>query len=462
MRVIQAVGRGLLATLKVLQLALPKVGVGWMFALLTIDFNRIAIFELGIAAILVTTMLGMNHLFSPFQVFFGRIADQNPIFGFRRTPYLIISGIVSSLIFISLPTVVHAMADGFVLAFIGGYALLILFGVSSAATGDSHNALIVEATTPKTRGMVVSVVQIITILSTIIAAVVMNIVRPEYSPEAMQRLYNLTPFVVLGAMALGLIRMEKRLKGEELRASVAKARAAVPEGNPFGVAFGVLRTNRQARGFFFFISLSIFSIFLQDNILEVFGAEVFGLSVAETTKFQPTWGGGVLVGMLVMGALSVFLPITKKRIAQIGCYGTAVGMSILAFAALTHTEELVHPALLFMGVFTGFFNVGALAMMMEMTIEGAVGMYMGLWGVAQALGTFTASTTSGALHTSLIGSGFLEPGVAYMGIFALEAVGMLTTAYILAHLSTQRFREVHESRLTRRDLEQALEAGALA
>ncbi|MEZ4835552.1 MAG: PucC family protein [Caldilineaceae bacterium] len=301
-----------------------------------------------------------------------------------------------------------------------------------------------------------------TILSGIMAAVVMNIIRPEYTPEAMQRLYNLTPFIVLGSALLGLVGMEKRLSGDALKAAVAKSRAAAPVGNPIGVAVKTLRDNRQARGFFFFVFISIFAIFLQDNILEVFGAEVFGMSVQETTKFQPTWGGGVLVGMMIMGLLSVMLPISKRWIAIVGALGTSAGMMVLAAAALTGHRELVNPALMGMGLFTGFFNVGALSMMMDMTIEGATGLYMGLWGMAQAFGNGTASFGSGALHTGLIESGVLAPNMAYFGIFGVEAVGMLIAAVILLSLSVERFHNIHDSRFTRKDLERAMEAGVMA
>lgn len=34
--------------LKALRLALPKIGVGWMFALLSSNFNRITIYELAL------------------------------------------------------------------------------------------------------------------------------------------------------------------------------------------------------------------------------------------------------------------------------------------------------------------------------------------------------------------------------------------------------------------------------
>jgi MFS transporter, BCD family, chlorophyll transporter len=54
--------RGLRAILKTVRLALPKLDIGWMFALLTIDFNRIIINELGVTAIFVSSMLALHSM----------------------------------------------------------------------------------------------------------------------------------------------------------------------------------------------------------------------------------------------------------------------------------------------------------------------------------------------------------------------------------------------------------------
>ncbi len=459
MEVLSKIGHGFLGVVKTFRLALPKLGVGWMFALLTIDFNRIAIVELGISAVLVTTMLAFHYFLSPFQIIAGRFADVRPVLGLRRTPYLIFGSIIASLVFLALPSVAHAMGEGSMAAIGMAFFLFLLFGIAIAVMGDSHHSLIAEVTTEKNRGGVISVVWTFTIISTIIAAIVMNIVRPEYSPQAMQQLYNLTPFIVIGSTLLGVIGMEKRLKGEALQQSIVDAKAAAPPGNPLSAASTLLRENPQTRGFFLFIFIAIFAIFLQDNILEVFGAEVFGMSVTETTRFQPTWGGGVLIGMIVMGILSVLLPISKRSIAMAGCFGTAVGMSALAMAAFTEQTSLITPSLIFMGLFTGFFNVGALAMMMDMTVEGAIGLFMGLWGVAQAFGNGTSSIGSGLLHTTLIETGILTPSVAYTGIFALEALGMVAAGLILMQLSVSRFRTSYQASLTRQNVSQAMEAG---
>ena len=460
MNIVSKVVRWLLAIIKTFRLALPKLGVGWMFALLTINFNRITIVELNVTAVAVTAMLAMHYFLSPFQVISGRIADSKPIFGLRRTPYLLLASIVGSLVFLALPTAAHAMGDGNALGYLLGFGLLAVFGVSIAVMGDSHHSLIAETIEPKYRGGVISVVWTFTILSTIIAAVVMNIVMPEYSPEAMQRLYNLTPFIVIISAFVGLIGIEKRLSGDALTKAIEKSQQAAPKGNPISAAIQVLRENSEAWAFFGFIFISILSIFLQDNILEPFGAEVFGMSLSETTSFQPTWGGGVLIGMVLIGIVSVIFSIKKRTIALVGCIGTGLGYALLAYAAMTQQAELIKPSLTFMGLFTGFFNVGALSMMMDMTVEGATGLYMGLWGMAQAFGNGAASFGGGLLHTGLIETGALSPAVAYGVIFGLEAAGMTLAAGLLWTLSVKRFRSLTESHLSTSDAVLAMEVSS--
>ena len=119
-------------------------------------------------------------------------------------------------------------------------------------------------------------------------------------------------------------------------------------------------------------------------------------------------------------------------------------------------REWVLPSLGAIGFFTGIFNVGALSLMMEMTVPEATGLYMGLWGTSQTMAQGVASIGSGALHGILIGSGFLIPANAYGAIFGLEAVGLLTAALIAFKVSAVRFRETRSASLSRLDLTRAM------
>lgn len=454
--------RSISAFLRTLRLALPKVGVGWMFALLTIDFNRVAIVELGVAALIVSSLLSLHYFLSPFQVVIGRYADTHPLFGYRRTPYLVVASLIASLLFLALPATAEGIGAGSMGWLAAGIALFVIFGLCMAVIGDAYHSLVAEATNEKTRGGVIAVVWITMILSTILAAVVMNRIRPVYSPQAMRELYQLTPLVVMITTLIGIWGIEKRLSAAEAASSARLARLAAPEGNPLVVAWRTLQGNAETRAFFLFVFIAIFSIFLQDNILEVFGAEVFGMSVAETTRFQPTWGGGVLLGMIVMGIVSSVTPVSKRALVVIGCIGTALGMLTLASSAVLGLRELVTPSLFGMGFFTGIFNIGALALMMEMTIPGATGLFMGLWGTSQVMAQGLASLGSGVLHTTLIESALLTPSMAYGMIFGLEATGMIVAATLVLRVSTARFRAAHGGALSRADLTRAMDVGSTA
>src|SRR5689334_6450768 len=168
--------------IKTLRLALPKIGIGWMFALLTVNFNRVTIKELGIAAIVITVMTGMHNFLSPFQVVFGRFADRHPLFGLRRTPMLLAGAAIASVVFLALPALALAMARGSAIATLAGFGLLALFGIAVAIHGDSHHALIAESTGDRSRGAVISVVWTFLIISTIASAITIKIVMPTYTP----------------------------------------------------------------------------------------------------------------------------------------------------------------------------------------------------------------------------------------------------------------------------------------
>lgn len=429
--------RHFLWTVKV---ALPKVAVGWMFALLTIDFNRVAIVEMGVAAVIVTTLLSVHYFLAPFQVVAGRLADTRPLFGYRRTPYLVAASVIASLLFLALPSVTLAMGAGSTLATAAAVVLFVLFGLCMAVIADSYHSLIAETTSKETRGGVISVVWIVMILSTIFSAVIMNAVRPEFSPEAMQRLYNLTPPIVIVTVVLGVIGVERRLSPGEIGAAAARARELAPAGNPLVSAARLLGGNPQARQFFLFIAFAIFALFLQESLIEVLGAEVFDKGIKDTTRYQPIWGAGILLGMVVMGVLSAAVKVPKKPLTLVGCVAAASGFFLLGVIALLRLEFLFLPTLFTMGICAGLFNVGALALMMDMTVEGATGLYMGLWGVAQALGMGGSAVAAGALHTALIGTELLAPENAYWLIFSLEATLLLGAAWVLTRVQVDRFQ----------------------
>ena len=151
-----------LLILKAFQLTLPRAAAGWLFALLTSNFNRIAIYDLGITAVVITSLLGLYHFLSPFQVIYGRIADRIPIFGLHRTPYVMIGMTVSAIAVATLPYIVVPMSqtpNEFLgvtfpyITYIAAFIVLVIFGIGFAGAGANHLALVAEVIPERSRGV---------------------------------------------------------------------------------------------------------------------------------------------------------------------------------------------------------------------------------------------------------------------------------------------------------------------
>lgn len=434
--------------LKILQLCLPKVSIGWTFALLTMNFNRITIHELAVPAVLITTMIGLYHFLSPFQVFFGRLSDRVALFGFRRLPYLAIGTLLASSVFPLLPTLAVEMSKGSTWAFVIGYALLILFGIGYAMSGNAHYALVAETISEKRRGIAIALIWMTMIATVILSATVMKKMMPDYSHEAMQSLYNLSPFIAIATILPVCFGVERKLTHVQLCDAREQARMALPQGNIFVVAKKLLERNQTTRLFFLFILFSTLGIFLQDTILEVFGAEVLKMSVRETASFQQIWGSGVLLAMLVMGAVTSRWAINRLKIALLGNYGTAIGLLLLALTSVFESRTVLYPVLLIMGVSTGLHTLGAVTTMMDLTVEGARATYMGMWGLAMSIGSGLSGVMAGALVTMLIETAYFSASGGYALIFTFEAGLMLIGALVLRGVNFHSFNPIDRKALT--------------
>jgi MFS transporter, BCD family, chlorophyll transporter len=450
---------------KALRLGILRIGPGWMFGLLTFNFNRITVHEMGAMALIVATLIGLHHFISPLQVVWGHLSDRYPLFGYRRTPYVLLSGLVAAAIFVLLPWLALALGnsqqaaawfadtppDGLTaaalalgqtpwLATLLAFLLLAIFGVAMAANGNSAAALVAETIEEKHRGTVFVVVWMTMIFTSIASAAFTKVFMPEYNPQQMQFLYSLTIPIILVSSVIGLVGMERRISREEHATLMERSRIESSSANPFEIFLHLLKSNAHVRRFFFFVLLAIFGIFLQDAILEIFGAEVFHMTPGETAGFTQSWGTGMLIGIALIAVLANIQSIPRKTIATIGGLGIAFSLGLIALAALMVKATLVTPALLLMGVSTGLFNVGALSLMMDMTIEGHAGLYMGMWGLAQGFGNGLANAISGALHTLLIETGLLIPSTAYGLIYSSEALIMVMAVVLLRGISVEQFK----------------------
>jgi BCD family chlorophyll transporter-like MFS transporter len=205
----------------------------------------------------------------------------------------------------------------------------------------------------------------------------------------------------------------------------------------------MIAANRQARWFGAFLFISMFSYFMQDVLLEPFGGEVFGLSASATTRFNAYMGVGVVGGMLA-GGLRLIPSFGKRRVTAIGIVIMIGAFSGLAGTALVGVASILPLILLFLGLGAGFFTVGGVALMMDMTSRENTGLFVGAWTLLQALAKGPTAIIGGGLQSTLVALGG-SPAQAYAGVFILEAVGLTLGILFLRQVVVDRFRGDVES-----------------
>ncbi|MGD8623957.1 MAG: BCD family MFS transporter [Anaerolineae bacterium] len=414
---------------KTLRIALYQFWLGGVSVLMLGTLNRVLRIEMGLDLALVGLLLGGAHYLAALvSIPIGYRSDTHPYLGYHRLPYIVAGTLLAVASVVSAPFVAIFVAqDPTPLRL--GLAFLFFFveglGVNVGAT--TYLALVTDRTTEQERGRVVSIIW---------TTMMFGILAAALGGAAYLEAYSFRRLVSLFALAAGLVVLLSvvALWGLERRRSTPAA-GGTP---PLRAALHVLRRSRQTRIFFTFILLGLFFHFLQDVILEPFGGEVLGLSVRQTTLFNAYSMIGVITGLLLGG--SVAIPrLGKKRVAAAGNVIAVLAFALLVFVALRRDPGPVALAIGLMGLGTGAFTVGGVSLMMDLTVAGQAGLFVGAWTLAQALAKFGSSVLSGAIHDLVLATG-AGSHVAYAAIFGIEAVGMLLVTALLVRVNVLTFR----------------------
>ncbi|KER09287.1 MAG: hypothetical protein HY22_12565 [[Candidatus Thermochlorobacteriaceae] bacterium GBChlB] len=416
---------------RVLQICLLQFSTAICFVLTSSTLNRVMIVEFGIDAWLVGVLIGLHNLLSVIRPAVGFYSDTHLWFGYRRTPSLIVgnlilvSGMVMS-IYGAILMKDHSMLGVplVVLAFV-------LYGIGINITGTMFYALLADSAGEKHKSKAVTTGWFVLILGTIVISGIVGAYLKEFSNE---RLVSLFWFGALGSMFftwLALIGTEKRFaRADEI---VVSKKSEMD----FRTALQKLVANKPVFEFFLFMFITVIAIQGQDVILEPYGAHLFGMSVSETTALTRIWGTGTMLGILTLGLFFVNR-LGKKKTTYIGCLASALGFSVIILSPSVSVDTFKVGVFL-LGVGNGALTVGTLTMMMDMTTEKNAGLFMGLWGMAQALANFLANTVCGGIRDVslwLTGNQF----VGYATAFTLEVFALVVAVAVLRGIDMTEFK----------------------
>ena len=418
--------------------------------------NRVMISELAFPAFLVGGALAFEQFMAPARVLFGQVSDRWAINGRHRTPYIWIGTAgFCSLACLSIPIIFRTAdalqngSSGLITAWIFALCgLFALYGLSISSASTPYLALVIDITNEKERPKVVGIIWCMLTVGIIVGAIAISITTKGLDgitdPEILEK--TLQSFMNRVALIIGSVVLIATA-GIEPRRSTAQSNSRQEKPVTIGQSWTIIRSSRQIVIFFSFLLCFSLGLFLQDPILESYGAEVFGMPISKTTLLNAYWGSGTLIGLLVAGLW--FTPKFGKLLAaKTGCWMILCSLLLLISAGFTGSTNSLAIVMVLFGLSAGIGTNSALSLMLDLTLPQLAGTFVGIWGLAQAMSRALGKVIGGGLldlGRALTGSG--QELQAFSFVFAIETAFVLLAIAVLGQLNTAQFKRDTETRL---------------
>ncbi len=443
-----------LSLLDTLRLGLFQGCLGALAVVFAGMFNGVMISELAFPGLLVGGALAFEQFVSPARVLFGQISDAHPIGGRRRVPYVRAGAVLfCSLAVLSVPLIFHVgrlLESGrqpeLGLAIAALCGLFALYGMAISLATTPYLALVIDRTNEVERPRAVGIIWCMLTVGIVVGAVAISIslrsldgIRdPAVLEPAIFRFMATVAGLVLALTLVATWNMEPpAARRDGLLASAASRE----DGVTLRQAWQLITSSRQVLVFFSFLILFTLGLFLQDPILEGYGAQVFGLPIGARTMLNAFWGVGTLVGLLLAGFLIV--PWRGKlATARFGCQMIVITLLLLLASGLTASPPLLFLVMLLFGLAAGIATNSALCLMLDLTLPQVAGTFVGVWGLAQAMSRALGKLIGGALldlgRRLPFGDG---PYPAYALVLGVEVGVAVLALLLLSRLNIQQFRQ---------------------
>lgn len=414
--------------LKRFQLALIHTAVAITLVPINSTLNRVMIFDLGFSKTLFTLLAIFPYLLAPIQVAIGSFSDRNPIFGYRRTPY-IFAGLLLCVIGVAVaPQVAVLLTENFNLGIVVGILAFGAWGMGYNLSAVSYFSLATEVSGQKGRGATIATMFFVMVIGLIATGITLSRLVPTYTPEALTRAFLLVAASALTLGLLGLFKLEPRAADLSPRSENFTLKEIV----------SAIKENRVAKIFFIYLLLLLAAILGQDVLLEPFGAQAFGMTLEQTSRIVSISSTFTLVAFIVAGFMEG--RVNKKVIAQIGNLGALAGFLIVIVSGLMASVSLFYIGITLLGFGTGISTVANLALMFELTVPEKVGLYIGAWGFSNGLSRLTGLLMAGVVAdvaTRVTGQALS----GYLVVFGIEAAMLLVAAIMLSRIDVGAFKQ---------------------
>jgi BCD family chlorophyll transporter-like MFS transporter len=453
-----------------LRLGVFNMGLGIMSLLTLGVLNRVMIEELRVPALIAAGAIAVHQFMAPARVWFGQMSDSKPILGYHRSGYIwlgILTVAITSFLALQVVwqlgrSITEVGWGSQAYPWVGLLGLLFAFyGLALSATSTPFTALLVDVSDEDSRSRLVGIGWAMLMVGIITGVIITSIVlKPlelnapiDQVQRAVNRLFIIAPAVVCVLAILSTFGIERKYSRLRQRSSLRNREDSLT----LRQALKILTASRQTGLFFTFLLVVSLSLFMQDAILEPYGGEVFGMTIAETTQLNAAYGMGTLLGIIVTGWL-VVPRIGKKRTVALGCSWAAVCLLGIMLSGLTRSPQVLLTAVFLFGIASGILTLGAIVLMLDLTVAETAGTFIGAWGLAQAMARGSATVLGGGVLdlgriifvglNNATGVDQSQVFLAYGLVFILQAVGMIVAILLLNRVDIKEFQANAKAAIT--------------
>lgn len=414
--------------IRVLRLGLFQFGVGLSLAPITGTLNRVLIDDLMIPAVAVGSLISLHYFVSPVRAMIGYRSDKARSLGKWRTPYVVLGVMLTYGGLACAPFALILLGGNGVIGFWPAMVICSLiflaYGAGINIVETIYLALVSDITPPKDRGKVLSALWMMLILGTVVSAVVVGYQLVDYSHQKLIQVMQTSAmvFVVLTVVSLW---QQERLRPN---GTIISDLDAVRVRWTLWESIRMLGQQRLLKGLFAVIFIATMAFGTHDVLLEPYGGQVLGMPVSETMQLTALWGIAMIAGV---GLAAWMLWKQKAPVLLIGA-GCVVGL--LGFCVITYASDGALVGLFRIGVGLislgrGLFLVGSVILVMSLTDLTHAGLFLGIWGIVQAMGQ-GIGVIGGGLVRDIAQAQTGSVVVGYTTVYSISAI-LLSSVILL-------------------------------
>ncbi|MBK1635662.1 PucC family protein [Rhodovulum adriaticum] len=419
---------------RLLRLAFFQLSVGMAMVLLVGTLNRVMIVELEVPASLVAVMIALPLVFAPFRAFIGHRSDTHKsALGWRRVPFIWKGTLLQWGGFCVMPFALivlsrqeYAAEAPVWLGLFSAAVAFLLVGAGMHIVQTVGLALATDISPREDQPNVVGLMYVMLLVGMIISALAFGYMLEDFYHAKLIK-------VVQGAAVMTLILNVIAIWKMEARDRDRARKRLEPDDDPsFAEAWALFMRGANPKRLLWVIGLGTVGFGLAEVLLEPYGGQVLGMSVAATTKLTATLAGGSLVGFA--WASRVLSRGADPAVMAAG--GALVGLP--AFALITFSATLQSPEVFILGTLlagfgAGLFGHGTLTATMRSAPAEQVGLALGAWGAVQATSAGIAIALGGVARDLILASPLstlFGPATPYFFVYGAEFLFLAATLVV--------------------------------